>query len=86
MKARAALGGLTLNDLITRYVAEGLEQSLRADIGAGDAPSARLRRSDLPVKIPASGRRLTALTNAAVQALLDAEDVAHASAAPRHLD
>jgi hypothetical protein len=86
VKARAALDGLKLKDLITRYVAEGLEQGTRVDVGAGDALSARPRRCDLPVMIPARGRRLTALTNGEVQALLDAEDATHAAAAPRRLD
>ena len=47
--ARAALNGLKLKDLITRYVAEGLEQSRRAEAGAGDLAPARPGRSDPPI-------------------------------------
>jgi hypothetical protein len=86
VKARAALDGLTLKDLITRYVADGLALGTRVGIGGGNAPTARPRRSDVPVMIPARGRRLTALTNAEVQVLLDAEEAAHMAAVPGRLD
>jgi hypothetical protein len=77
LKVRAVLDGVSLKDLVARYVADGLAQGGRADVGAVDAASARPRRSDLPVMVPARGRRMTALSNADIQALLDAEDAAH---------
>lgn len=87
VKSRAAMDGLTLKHLITRYVADGLAEGARVDNGAGKATSPQPRRSDPPVMIPARGRRLTALTNAEVQALLDAEDdAAHLAAVPADLD
>jgi hypothetical protein len=84
VKARAVLDGLTLKELITRYVARGLEQGSQTEAGA--APLARPRRSDQPVTIPARGRRLTALSNAETQALLETEDAAHVGAARGRLD
>lgn len=69
-KARAALDGLKLKDLITRYV----EQGLRAP--APDEPPLRRRRSELPVARPATGRTLPSLTNADIQHILDKEETA----------
>jgi hypothetical protein len=72
VKARAALDGLKLKDLITRYVEQGLRQRAAA------APS-RLQRSDeLPVARKATGHTLPALTNADIQRILDEEETAGA--------
>jgi hypothetical protein len=69
-KARAALDGMKLKDLITSYVEQGLRQG-------GRSPSApRRRRSELPVARAATGRTLPALTNADIHRLLDEEEIA----------
>lgn len=70
VKAKAALDGMKLKDLITRYVEQGLR---------GAPPpmaSRRRRRSELPVARAATGRTLPALTNAEVQRILDEEEAA----------
>lgn len=68
-KARAALSGVSLRELITRFVERGLQRS-------GQPVTAdRPRRGDLPEIIPPRGRKMPALSNAEIQALLDAEDV-----------
>jgi hypothetical protein len=67
VKARAALAGLTLKDLITRYVEQGLNQS---------DPAPPRRRSELPVIIAPRGRSIPALSRAEMEELLIAEDVA----------
>lgn len=67
VKARAALDGLKLKDLITRYVEQGLR----------DMPSKaplRRRRSELPVARAATGHPLPALTNGEIQRILDEEE------------
>ena len=69
-KARAALDGMKLKDLITRYVEQGLRQGERSPSGP------RRRRSELPVARAATGRTLPALTNADFHRLLDEEDIA----------
>ena len=70
VKARAALDGLRLKDLITRFV----EQGLRGGVAPG-AP-ARRRRSELPVARAATGRTLPDLTNVEIHRLLDEEEAA----------
>ena len=73
VKAKAALDGLKLKDLITRYVEQGLRQ--------GALPSAvplRRRRSELPVARKATGSTLPSLTNADIQRILDEEETAGA--------
>ncbi len=63
-KARAALDGMKLKDLITRYVEQGLRDT---------PPIKRLgrRRSDLPVARAATGRTLRSLTNADIEGILE---------------
>jgi hypothetical protein len=63
LKARAALMGTTVKELVTSYVASGLQQSSR--------PAAR-RRSALPVI--ARGRKAVANVTADVMARMDEED------------
>ena len=70
-KARAALDGMRLKDLITRFV----EQGLRGGAASPGAP-ARRRRSDLPVARAATGRTLPDLTNAEIHRILDEEETA----------
>jgi hypothetical protein len=70
-KARAALDGMRLKELITRFVEQGLKQgpSLSA------APPRR-RRSELPVVRAATGRTLPDLTNAELYRILEEEETA----------
>ncbi len=67
-KARAALSGLSLKELITRYVERGLR------LGGEQTPAAPPRRGDVPEIIPPRGRTMPVLTHAEIQAILDAED------------
>jgi hypothetical protein len=65
-KARAALEGIDLKDLIARYVEQGLKQS--------EPPSVALhrrRRSELPVARKATVRTIPALTNAESHRILE---------------
>jgi len=71
VKARAALDGLKLKDLITRYVEQGLRQRVTA-------PPYSRQRSELPVARKATGRSLPSLTNADIQRILDEEETAGA--------
>lgn len=69
VKAKAALDGLKLKDLITRYVEQGLREA--------PPPAPRRRqRSELPVARAATGRTLPALTNVEIQRILDEEEAA----------
>lgn len=70
VKAKAALGGMKLKDLITRYVEQGLRGT--------PPPSAPLRRqrSELPVARAATGRTIPALTNGEIERILDEEEAA----------
>ena len=70
-KARAALDGMSLKDVITRFVEQGLRQ--------GALPPAiplRRRRSELPVARAATGRTLPDLTNMEIHRILDEEEAA----------
>lgn len=69
-KAKAALDGLKLKDLIARYVEEGLR-------GAPLQTAPRRRqRSELPVARAATGHVLPVLTNVEIQSILDEEEAA----------
>jgi hypothetical protein len=68
-KARAALDGMKLKELITRFVEQGLGQS-----SSRSAVSLRRRRSELPVARAVTGRTLPSLTNAEIHRLLDEEE------------
>ena len=67
-KARAALSGRTLKELIARYVEQGLRQDEAL-------PTPRRRRSELPVARAKTGRPLPALTNAELHRILDEDEV-----------
>ena len=70
VKAKAALDGLRLKDLITLYVEQGLR---------GAPPPAapkRRQRSELPVARAATGRKLPDLSNVEIQRILDEEEAA----------
>ena len=71
VKARAALNGTTLKELIARFVEQGLRRASPSPV----AP-ARRRRSEPPVARPATGRPLPALANADLYRMLDDEEVA----------
>ena len=70
VKARAAMDGLKLKELITRYVERGL-----ADGAQPVAGPVRLRR-ELPVAQPALGQPLPRMSNAELSAILEREEVA----------
>jgi hypothetical protein len=70
-KARAALDGMSLKDVITRFV----EQGLRQGTPSPTAPPRR-RRSELPVAQSATGRALPDLTNVEIHRILDEEEAA----------
>ncbi|MDQ3564033.1 MAG: hypothetical protein M3436_07805 [Pseudomonadota bacterium] len=73
-KARAALDGLKLKDLIARYVARGLAGAERPP--AGDTRTER-QRSPLPVIPRAStGKPIPALSNAELAQIELEEDLA----------
>lgn len=66
-KARAALRGISLKELITFWVERGLQ--------AGDEPATRRRGArPLPAVIPPRGRSMPALTNEEIERVLDADD------------
>jgi hypothetical protein len=66
VKAKAALEGTRLKDLLTRYVESGLRQSAQ--------PAGRpLKRSNLPV-IKAKGKSAIPNLTSALQAKLEAEE------------
>lgn len=67
-KARAALDGISLKELMTRYVREGLTRN--ADGAEGEARP----RSALPIARPATGRPLTVQTGADLHRILDDEE------------
>ncbi len=67
VKARAALDGLDLKDLITRFV----EQGLRQEALPSTAPR---QRSELPVARGATGRTLPDLTSAEIHRMLEEEE------------
>jgi hypothetical protein len=68
-KARAAIDGLKLKDLITRFVEQGLRGG-----APSSAVSVKRRRSELPVARAATGRTLPELTNAEIHRILDEEE------------
>lgn len=78
LKARAALNGVTVRDLVRRYVEQGLKQpSGRADTSPG-------RRQPPPVIIPPQGVSIPALPRAELRRLEEEEDEAkHARSAGR---
>lgn len=70
-KAKAALGGMKLKDLITLYVEQGLR-------GGPSSNTATRQRSELPIARKATGRTLPALTNLEIQRILDEEEASGA--------
>lgn len=78
LKARAALNGVTVRDLVRRYVEQGLKQpSVSADAGPG-------RCQPPPVIIAPRGVPIPALPRAELRRLEEEEDEAkHARSAGR---
>jgi hypothetical protein len=70
-KAKAALDGMRLKDLITRFVEQGLRQS-----ALSSTVPLRRRRSELPVARAATGRMLPDLTHAEIHRILEEEETA----------
>ncbi len=68
-KARAALDGSSLKDLLRGYIEHGLAAGLPVAV-----PPAKPRRSLLPVARPATGRTLPALSSRELHRLLDEEE------------
>lgn len=67
LKAEAALRGLKLKELVTQFIAAGLT--------LGSRPEASSRsRSPLPLVRPATGVTHPALSNAAIEEILTAEE------------
>ena len=70
-KAKAALDGMKLEDLITWYVEQGLREGKRPSAGPF-----RRRRSELPIARAATGRTLPVRTNAELHRILEEEEAA----------
>lgn len=68
VKARAALDGTTLKDLITRYVKQGILHSSRS------TRKESRQRSELPIVREATGRPLLVFSNADLYRILDEEE------------
>jgi Arc/MetJ family transcription regulator len=68
-KVKAALGGMSLKDLITRFVEQGLKQ-----VALSPGPVQSRRRSQLPIARTATGRMLPNLTNAEIHRILEEEE------------
>jgi hypothetical protein len=66
VKAKAALKGLRLKDLIQRYIERGLS-----------GPELPTIRSEPPVIRPATGRQLPLHTNTQLNEILDEEEANH---------
>jgi hypothetical protein len=74
VKARAALDGLKLKELITRYVEQGLRLGSAAAMPEQRAEPPR-QRSELPPPRTFPDRQFPALSNAEMEAILIEEDV-----------
>lgn len=70
VKARAALDGMKLKDLITRYVEEGLRHGTRAPVA-----SPKCHRSELPVAWASTGHTRPDLSNADLNTILEEEEI-----------
>lgn len=70
LKARAALGGISLRELIQRLI----EQGMRSTRAAG--PASAGRRDPPPVIVPPRGARIPAVSRADLKRLEEAEDEA----------
>ena len=66
-KATAALRGMKLKDLMAQILESGL-----GSVNTGTSPAPKRRK--LPVMIPATGRKISILSNAELFEILDRED------------
>ncbi|MFV2062118.1 MAG: hypothetical protein ACC726_01230 [Chloroflexota bacterium] len=71
LKARAALDGTTMRELVQQFIESGLR------LANTPAPRSTPRRDPPPVIIPASGIRIPALTVTELKQLEEDEDLAH---------
>jgi hypothetical protein len=69
-KARAALQGRKLKDLVSEYIREGLEKGSETPVR---------RRSPLPIIRKSASGPVPALTNEEIARILDDEDAEHAN-------
>lgn len=76
LKSRAALGGMTVRELITGYLAEGLHASPPASVGPRG-------RSAPPVAIPATGKPIRALSRAQLRKAEDDLEMARRARSAR---
>lgn len=72
-KAKAALEGTSLKNLITRFIEDGLNPERRPSNEVAMRPRSQLK------PLPASGRTIPALSNADIDRLLDDEDIHRAA-------
>ena len=72
VKARAALEGRKLKDLLAEYVEQGLSRS------SIPGELRRRARSEIPIARPATGVPIPALTNAEIEEIFAHEDAARA--------
>lgn len=78
LKARAALSGVTLRELVRRLIDQGLRQP------AGGQPAGRSRREPPPVIVPPRGVPIPAVSRAELARLEEQDDEArHARSARR---
>lgn len=84
VKARAALDGLKLKDLIARYVEQGLRQAPPVTDSNGRPPPPQPRTD--PPMFPPTGHAIPALTNAEIEEILMSEDAEHLAAVYRRND
>jgi len=70
LKARAALSGLKLKDLVTQFIEQGLATREVTQPAAPRAP-----RPPIPIARKADGSVTPALSNAELYAILDQEDL-----------
>lgn len=75
LKARAALGGLRVRELMTQYLERGL--------GSLPEHSADRPRSQPAVAVPRTGKSIRALSRAQLQQIDDDEEVARHAGPPR---
>lgn len=67
-KAQAALSGITLKELITRFVERGLREP------EPTPEETRAKRTSLPYVVPAAGRDMPNLSNFEIEEILAAEE------------
>jgi hypothetical protein len=69
LKAKAALEGTTVKELLNRYVVRGLTED------ASPAAAPRPKRSKFPISLDVGGPNMRYVSGAEAQELFDAEDL-----------